>query len=103
VTVHAFYNNIDCKAGERQPRAPGQIGEHAPSPVPLDSHADGHTKVYFLIAMNEGIASELLARNRWRISVPMARVACMHPYQQMGVINLFNTGKYIISSHKDAM
>jgi hypothetical protein len=74
-----------------------------PSPVPLDSHAGGHTKVYFLIAMNEGIASELLARNRWRISVPMARVACMHPYQQMGVINLFNTGKFIISSHKDAM
>jgi hypothetical protein len=34
------------KAGERQPRAPGQIGEHAP-PVPLDSHADGHIKVYF--------------------------------------------------------
>ena len=65
------------KAGERQPRSPGQIGEHGP-PVPLDSHADGHTKVYFLIAINEGIASELLARNRRRISVSMARVACMH-------------------------
>ena len=39
------------KAGEKQPRAPGQIGEHGP-PVPLDSHADGHTKVYFLIAKN---------------------------------------------------
>ena len=33
------------KTGERQLRAPGQIGEHGP-PVPLDSHADGHTKVY---------------------------------------------------------
>ena len=59
----------------------GQIGEHRP-PVPLDSHADSHTKVYFLITINEGInegiASELLARNRWRILVQMARVACMH-------------------------
>jgi hypothetical protein len=53
------------KTGERQPRAPRQIGEHA-------------TKVYFLIAINEGIASELLARNRRKISVLMARVACMH-------------------------
>jgi hypothetical protein len=62
--------------------------------------ADGHTNVYFLIAINEGIASELLARNRRRISVPMARVACVHvTYQQMDVINLFNTVKYLISSH----
>jgi hypothetical protein len=30
---------------------------NTPPPIPLDSHADGHTKVYFLIAINEGIAS----------------------------------------------
>ena len=67
------------KAGESQPRAPGQIGEHGPSlfPVPLDPYVDGHTKAYFLIAINEGIASELVARNRGRISVPMAHVPCM--------------------------
>jgi hypothetical protein len=35
-------------------------------------------KSIFLIAINEGIASELLAKNSRRISVPMARVACMH-------------------------
>jgi hypothetical protein len=51
---------------------------NTPPPVPLDYHADGHTKVYFLMAINEGIASELLARNRRRISVRMARVASMH-------------------------
>jgi hypothetical protein len=68
---------IFAKAGERQPRAPGQIGEHG-SPVPLNSHVDGHTKIYFVIAINEGIASELLARNCRRISVPMVHVACMH-------------------------
>ena len=59
-TTPARANNT----GESQPQAPGQIGEHAPPPPPppppviLDSHADGHTKVYFLIAINEGIASE---------------------------------------------
>jgi hypothetical protein len=68
-----------AKAGERQPRAPGKIGEQPPPPVPLDSHTDGNTKVYFLIAIIEvkGIASELLTRNRQRISVPMACVACI--------------------------
>jgi hypothetical protein len=69
------------KAGESQPLAPGQIGEHGPppplSPVPLDPYVDGHTKSYFLIAINEGIASELVARNRGIISVPMAHVPCM--------------------------
>ena len=31
--------------------APGQIGEHGPL-IPLHSHVDGHTKVYFLITIN---------------------------------------------------
>jgi hypothetical protein len=78
---------------------PGTLVNTGP-PVPLDSHADGHTKIYFLIAINAGIANELHARNQRRISVPMARVACMHvTVPQMDVINLFNTGKYLISSH----
>ena len=73
-------------------------------PVPLDSHADGHTKVYFLIAINEGIASELFAciyeKSSQTISVPMACVACMQvTYQRMDVTNLLNTGKYLVSSH----
>jgi hypothetical protein len=58
-------------------------GNHRPhdklvntTPIPLDSHVDGHTKVYFLIAINEGIASKLLARNHRRIS--MAHVMCMN-------------------------
>jgi hypothetical protein len=65
---------------EAQPRASGQIGEHPPVPL------DGHT--LFLIAINERITSELLARNHLRISVPMAHVACMHVTEKLFISHL---------------
>jgi hypothetical protein len=61
---------------EAQPRASGQIG------WPID----GHT--LFLIAINERITSELLARNHQRISVPMARVAYMHVTEKLFISHL---------------
>jgi hypothetical protein len=51
--------------GNHRPR--DKLVNTAP-PCPLDSHIDGHTKIYYLIAINEGITSEILARNRRRIS-----------------------------------
>ena len=93
-----------AKAGERQPQAPGKIGEQTrPPPRPSWlSHWWQHQSLFF----NRNHWGQ---GNRQRITYKKssedfgANGTCgVHtlPYQQkMGVINLFSTGKYLISSH----
>jgi hypothetical protein len=72
-------DNPAPKAGERQPR--DKLVNTPPPPVTLRLPALGlrrRAEVKDPGLRGWGITSVLLARNRHRISVPMAHVACMH-------------------------